>query len=404
MSGEPAAAPPPSEWQEGWRIVLACALASGTGVVLLFFTISLFLLPLAEELNVSRGELGAIQALIITAALGSPVIGRMTDRFGFRPVFYACTAAVVAIELGVALFVASLPALAISIALIGFFGVGSTAVAVTRPVSAHFRQYRGTALGLVAVGVSVTTMIVPPLLQWVIDTWTWRAGFVALAGLSVAVGVPAVALLLPAGAARGQGGGRQSANPGDRSFLRSGDFWLMAASNMAMSMATAGAISQMSPMIQEEGIAAGTAALALSLYAAGQFAGRLGGGWLLDRFEPRRVAVLLTILPGTGFLLLYGAEGLVPAALFAATMIGLQQGAELDIFAYFTARRFPVERYGTIYGALIGLGWIGNALGIVGIGLLHDRFGSYDAAQLIGAFALLVGALLLVPLRLQPRP
>ena len=391
------------EWREGWRIVLGCALASATGVALLFFTFSLFLLPLAAELNVTRGQLGIVQALIITAALGSPVIGRMTDIYGFRPVYFACTLIVATIQVTTALLGSTIWHMAISIALTGFFSVGSTAVAITRPISAHFRVHRGKALGLVAVGASVTTMFMPPILQEVLDAYSWRGGFIALAAISVCIGIPSVALLLPRNSGRAGSGVGAKSPPPDYGFMKVPDFWFMTLSNVAMSTATAGAVSQMSPMIQEEGISAATAALALSVYAAGQFAGRLGGGWLLDRFEPRRVAFLLTLVPGMGFIVLLLTTGLAPAALFAAAMIGLQQGAELDIFAYFVSRRFEVAKYGTVYGALVGIGWIGNAAGIIGVGLLHDATGSYAIWQAFGAVALLVGALLILPVRLPAR-
>ncbi len=392
------------EWCDGWRIVLACALASGTGISLLFFTFSLFLLPIAAEFHATRGELGVIQALVITAALGSPIFGRMADRLGFRLVYFLCTGVVAIAALLLSGLVTNTVELGIAIAVIGFFGVGSTAVVVTRPVSAHFRRHRGKALGLVAVGVSITTMLAPPPLQWVLDNYGWRGGFVALTLIAIGIGVPAVALVLPRTAgqptlvARSAGG-----SGGDTAFLRERDFWLMAFSNMAMNLAAAGTVSQLSPMIQEEGIGAKTAALALSFFAAGQFVGRLGGGWLLDRFEPRRVAFTLTLVPATGFLMLFLSTGMPALALFAAAMIGLQQGAELDIFAYFTARRFDVARYGTIYGSLHGLGWIGNAVGIIGIGLLHDHFHSYAPAQIAALLSLLLGALLILRVRLPDR-
>lgn len=391
------------EWREGWRIVVGCALASGTGVALLFFTFSLFLLPIAQELGATRGELSLIQALIVTAALGSPVIGRMTDIHGFKPVFYVCTLIVAATEVIVALWVREVWAIAAGIAVIGFFSVGSTAVAVTRPVSWHFREHRGKALGLVAVGLSITTILFPPLLQLVTDSFGWRGGFVALAVISIVFGFPAVAFLLPAaGGLAGSGIGRPAEHR-DWSFFRINDFWKLTLANLSMNLATAGAVSQMSPMIQEEGINAQMAALALSLFAVGQFCGRLVGGWLLDRFEPRFVAVSLTILPGTGFLILLWSSGMVPAALLAVTLIGIQQGAEHDIVAYFTASRFDAARYGTIFGALVGIGWIGSAAGIVGAGQFHDLFGSYSVGQAVSAVALLIGALLILTVRVPGR-
>jgi MFS family permease len=376
-------------------------LAAGTGIVLLFFTFNLFVLPIAQELGATRGEVGTIQALIVTAALGSVVIGRAADRFGFRQVYVACALTSAAIMLLQARFANSLVEMAIGVAVLGFVGIGTSAVVITRPINAHFTRYRGRALGIVAIGVSITTMIVPPLLQDVLDQHGWRGGFVALAGLIVLVGIPAVLLLFPASANRAavSAGPRE---PTDWSFLRHRDFRLMTASLVVMGMATAGFVGQLSPVIQEEGLSAATGALALSVFAAGQFAGRLGGGWLLDKFEPRRVAVVMTLAPGSGFLLLLGADQSQWAAVLAAGMIGLQQGAELDVFAYFTGRRFPVTQYGTIYGALHGFSWLGNAIGIASIGLLHDRLGSYDFSQGLAMAGLAIGALLIWLVRLPP--
>lgn len=90
-------------------------------------------------------------------------------------------------------------------------------------------------------------------------------------------------------------------------------------------------------------------------------------------------------------------------ALLAAAIIGLQQGAELDIFTYFVGRRFGMVRYGTVYGALAGLGWIGNVGGMLAMGQIYDRYGSYLPAQLMAITALIVSALLVLAVRL-PNP
>jgi MFS family permease len=401
MSEPSAPALQESEWTVGWRIVLGCALASATGIVLLFFTFNLFVLPTIAELKISRGEFGTVQALIVTAALGAPVMGLAADRFGFKPVYLVCAAIIVIAEILIAAFANSLFHVAIGIAVLGFFGIGSTAVVTTRPVNAHFVQYRGRALGLVAVGVSVTTFLVPPVLQMIIDDYGWRGGYFLLAGMLLVIGMPATAFLVPASASRAAVQTRDN-GPTDWAFLKDRDFVLMAGSITVMGIGAAGFVGQLSPMIQQEGLSAATGALALSVFAFGQFVGRLGGGWLLDHFDPRMIAVVLTVIPGSGFLLLLLSDQMAFAALLAAGMIGLQQGAELDIFAYFTARRFPVVQYGTIYGALHGVSWIGNAIAILGVGWIHDFTGSYDLAQIIGMTALLTGAVLIWLVRLPP--
>ena len=74
----------------------------------------------------------------------------------------------------------------------------------------------------------------------------------------------------------------------------------------------------------------------------------------------------------------------------------------MNCWYYFVARRFGLAGYSAIYGALLGLGWLGNAVGIIGVGLLHDRLGSYDLAQMLALAALVVGAVLISGIRLAP--
>ncbi len=393
----------PGEFRDGWRIILGGALAAGTGVGIVFLNFSMFILPLSQELGVSRGDLGSVQALIITAALGSPILGRAADLFGARAVFVASTLIVASIYCLMAGYANSLWHVALAVAFIGFFGVGSTAVVLSRPVNAHFVEHRGKALGLMAVGIALVAMASPVLVQWLLETWGWRAGFFGYATASLMIGIPAVLLLLPSGPVNDVKiavGGKKEWNAVGRSFWAERDFWLLTGSLISMSLATAGTVSQLAPMIVDEGIEARTAALALSFFAGGQFLGRLAGGWFLDIYEPRRVAFFLTVLPAIGFIILMGSHGVVPAALLAAMIIGLQQGAELDIFAYIVSRRFGMARYGSIYGALAGLGWIGNVGGMIGMGQIYDWFGSYTPAQLMAFIALLFAASLILAVRL----
>ena len=398
MTGQKAV----SEWTVGWRIVSSMAIANGTGIALMFYTFSMFLIPIAQEMNLSRGEIGLVQALIITAAIGAPALGRMADTLGFRPVFIGATLSLTVIQVGLAMLVDNMPGLAISIALCGLIGGGATAVLLTRPVSAHFREHRGKALGLVAAGSSLSTMFIPPILHTVIAEDGWRTGFVALALIASVVGLPLALALLPRNAAVSRSGPLASGIGSERpSFLKQRDFWLLVGANMLATISISGTLSQLSPMIQDERLSAATAAFGLSLFAAGQFAGKLFGGWALDRFEPRRVAVMMTVLPATGFLIFLGDTGLTWPILLACAMIGLLQGAEVDIFAYFVARRFDIAQYGTIFGALHGFGWIGTAVGITAFGFTFDIFGSYAPIQLGAVILLSLSTFLFLPIHLR---
>ena len=391
----------PGEWTDGWRIVAAAALANATGISLLFYTFNLFVLPMAADLHLTRGQGGIIQSMIITAALGAPVIGRLVDRIGFHRLFLACTLAMVATELALWRWADSFGALALGTAVIGFIGGGSASVLLTRPVNAHFTRNRGLALGLVGTGISLTTVFVPPWLQSVIAAQGWRTGYLVLAGISLILGLPAVLALMPRNASTR---GAPADSKINRDYLRSRDFWLLVAANFCVGIATAAAISQLSPMLQERGLSPASAALGISSFAAGQFIGKLGGGWLLDRFDPRMVASLANALPTLGFVLLLTQHGTFAPLMLAVGLIGVLQGADIGIFAYFVAHRFDVARYGAIFGALHGIGWIGTAVGVVGAGLSYDRFEGYWAVQLAAIGLLLLAALLIPLIRLNPVP
>ena len=350
--------PPANEWRLGWRIVLACAIANGTGISLVFYVFSMFVIPMSAEMGMTRTETSSIQALVVTAAVGAPIIGRLTDLWGFRTVYVFCALVLGLTGIVQGTLVNDPWLLGVTVAISALVGSGVSGITLTRPINAHFDRYRGRALGLVGIGVSITAFLVPPVLHEIIVAYGWRTGFISLALIGLGIGLPAVMLLMPREAAVA----RAKRVPGqgfkaDWSFLGIRDFWLLAVSSALINAAMGGAVSQLSPMIQDEGIGAGIAALAVSIYAAGQFAGKLGGGWLLDHFEPRRISSLMILVPATGFAVLLAGEGMVWPVLAAVGMIGLLHGADIDIFAFFSARRFGIDRYGAACGAISSIGW-----------------------------------------------
>jgi MFS family permease len=394
------------EWRRGWRIVLGAALGGGTGASLLFFVFSLFIIPMSAELGGTRGDMANMQALVGVGALASPVVGWATDRWGFRAVYTVCSIMTVATHLWIATWVSSLALFAVGAALFGMFGIGTGPLTYTRPLNAWFDRQRGLALGLGASGLAVSTMIVPPLLAMFVEDYGWRAGYIALAGLAGLIGLPAVLLLVrnePENLAPCTTTEAPTDPEHDRSFFRLPVFWMLVASLICMAIPGAGFLSQMSPLLQEEGFGATTAALGISAYAAGQVSGRLIAGFALDRIAPQVVGFVFNAVPALGFVLLWLYQDALILALAAAALIGIQQGAEIDLFAYIVSRRFGMERYGTIYGWLLGLGWIGNAVGVLSFGWTHDATQSYALIQIVSAGLLVLGAVLIASVKLPAR-
>lgn len=393
-----------NEWQRGWRIVLGAAIGSGLGIPLFYYVFSLFSNDMIKEFGISRGEFSNIQALIVVGALVAPIIGRILDKRGFAMVFSFCTLTVAFGHLAMAGLVTSVTHFALIAFLYGAAGVGCGPLAYTRPVNAWFWDQRGLALGIVALGVALTAAVTPPLLASLIAAEGWRSGFVALAFVSTVVGLPLTLWLIKESPPEGPAGPQESklSSGGDKSHFGDVNFWLMCGAMLCMAIPGAGLISQLSPMMQEEGLAPQIAAFGITGYAIGQVLGRIVAGYFLDRANPRVVGFVFTFVPAAGFLLL-GLLDLTPwIAVFAVLLVGIQQGAEIDLFAWFTARRYGLARYGSVYGWIIAMGWIGNASGIVAFGWMHDYAGSYVVAELIGAGLLAMGAVMIALVKTEP--
>ena len=159
----------------------------------------------------------------------------------------------------------------------------------------------------------------------------------------------------------------------------------------------------MVPMMLEEGLTSAQAAFGISAFAAGQFFGRLACGWLLDRVNPQRTAFFFTLIPAIGCVLLWQTQNYYAAALFAVAAIGVQQGAEIDLLAYFVASRFGMDRYGTIYGWVQVAGWMGTLCGVLLFGKIHDWTGDYSLFQAGAVFSYVIAATGFLFIRLKPQ-
>jgi MFS family permease len=363
------------EWQRGWKQLAAAMIASATGMPLYYAVASLFTLDILKDFHASRGEFANVQALLIVGALVAPVLGRTFDRFGFRRVYALGTVLLLVAHGLMALWVQSLASFAVVALIYGSAGLCSGPLGYTSLITAWFSKMRGMALGLAAIGVALMALVFSPLLAQVIAEHGWRAGYLALVMLGGLIGIPAT-LALARDVPQGRAHHKASATTADQSHFRDPSFWLMGFAHVAMAIPGAGLLSQLSPLIQDEGITPKAAAIGVAAYSA---------------------------VPAIGLVMLCAMQLPMLAAIAAAAMVGIQQGAEIDLFAYFTARRFGLVRYGRVYGWIVAFGWIGNAIGILGFGWIFVASGSYAIPEAIGAVLLLIGAVLLASVKLPER-
>jgi MFS family permease len=390
-----------SEWRSGWRIVAGAAVGMGTGVPLYLMVASLFITHVTGEFGWSRGDMGlAGMVAFVTGAVALPVIGRLLDRFGFRRVVVVCAPALALLYVAITLQPGHFWQHLLLMTWGGVFGGGTGAIAYTRPVIGAFERQRGLALGLATAGTSIAAMFAPPLLAAAIGAYGWRAGYWSLSVVTALIGMPlALTLIGRPREARARavddvsgGAAPAVADVPLREALRGARFWLLAIALMAVNIPGSGVVGQLAPMIRDKGLSDAEAALALSIYASGLLCGRLATGFSLDRLPAPLVAAVMTFIPAIGIALLLIPSPSFALAACAVALIGLQQGSEVDLLAYFVSRSFGLAHYGAIYGAIAMAGALSTAVALVLFGEVHDRTGSYDAALTLGGVSFCVGA------------
>jgi MFS family permease len=392
-----------AEWRRAWHVVAGAGIGIGTGAALFSLTSSLFITSLTEEFGWSRGDISSAAAgAFIAGALTIGLIGRTLDRVGFRAVVLVCVPMMTLVYLGFALMNGSFALYAGLLVVAGIFGGGTGSMVYTRPVIAAFDRQRGLSLGVAASGSSVAAIVVAPLLAAVIENYGWRAGAFGLIVVTLFVGLPlALALIGRAKEAHVDETPDQplAADPVPVASVSLGEavrgpaFWLLAAALVAVNIPGAGVVGQLAPMITDKGLSETAAGIVMSVYAAGILVGRLLTGLALDRFKAPDVGAVMTGVPALGVALLLVPEPSFALAALAVALIGLQQGAEIDLIAYFVSRTFGPKNYGSIYGAIATAGALSTATGLVLFGQVHDFTKSYDIALVVGTAAFIVGAI-----------
>jgi predicted MFS family arabinose efflux permease len=183
-----------------------------------------------------------------------------------------------------------------------------------------------------------------------------------------------------------------------RQALRDWRFWCLAIAFMLIAFAVGGPIPNMENILKVAGFQRGDVVSLVALIGLSVIAGRVIGGWLIDRFWAPGVAFFLLSMPAIACWLLAGGELSMASAQLSITLIGFAAGVEYDLMAFLVARYFGLKSYGAIYGALYGFFALGAGIGPVIFGKSFDRTGSYSSVLLLSALLLLAGSASLLAL------
>ncbi|MBI1188605.1 MAG: MFS transporter [Alphaproteobacteria bacterium] len=145
--------------------------------------------------------------------------------------------------------------------------------------------------------------------------------------------------------------------------LKDWRFWLLAAVFIPISFAIGGPIPNVELLLGSKGFDATEAVGLASLVGLAVIAGRLVGGFLIDRFWAPGVACVFLAAPAIALWTLGAPDLSRSAAAAAIFLIGFGAGVEYDFMAYLVSRYFGARAYSSIYGSLYGFFAIGAGFG-----------------------------------------
>lgn len=390
-----------AEWRSFWFLPAVAAFGYATSV-LHIYGIGPYFEPLHQEFGWSRAQISS--GLTITALLSTMFcipIGMLVDRWGPRrvgliglPVMSACVAL-----LGTATGQISNWLVLWGVVAIGTLGVQATVW--TSAVASRFERSRGLALAITLSGASIAAAIFPILSTWLIGSYGWRAAFAATGMLWAALVFPL--LLLFFRGAHDQGRKERAAMTAAASVplpgltlaegLRSPALYKLLMAGGLFAFTAIAAVVHFIPILTDSGADPLAAAGIAAFVGIFSVIGRLGTGYLLDRFPGHLVGAAAFLIPivACALLLLDGANP--TSQILAAAFLGLTVGSEVDVIAYLAAKHFGLRNFGALYGALSMALGVGIAFGPLAAGAVYDHFGSYAPFLMLTAVLMATSAI-----------
>ena len=391
-----------SKFFYGWIVVIFATLASTMfGVINSYST---FFTSLQTYFDTDRTTISwAYTIEMCFYALCAIIMGAIVDKYGPR---FALYAAAVLVGGGFALCstITAVWQLYLFFGVIAGMGHSALLVVGTTTVSKWFIKNRGLAVGIVACGLGIGLLVIPPISSRIIASQGWQSSFLFLGGL-------AFVSLMIAGTfikRRPQDVGLQplgygeavnlAAPPATRDYslpeiLKARAFWVIYLTAVFCYGAEQMLVVHLVPYCASVGIGATQAAFGISCLGIGTILGRIGMGWLSDRIgrvPALMISVGLQAITTFAMLLITGVSVLYPIMI----VVGFGYGGWAALAMIIIGDFFGVKNMGKAQGAYFTNGVLGGMVGPLLAGWIFDTTQSYFWAIIFAGVTCMIPFLL----------
>ena len=396
-------------WVIAFVVLIELAVFSG----ILNNIVSLHLIPVTEELGISRGSFSlAFSVRPLVGFFGTLFSGVLLLKLGFRKLasIFMAVGAVAFVLLG-----ASQNALMLGIAsaMMGFSEAFCTTTVASRVVTTWFHSRQGMILGFVTASTGLGGSLFSIILTKVIENGSWRHSYFLCAALTAIVALLLLLLarnrpedmgLMPFGADSGTRKTKARKSSRDHwagydasVVLHKPTFYLMMIVVFFSCICTYAAFSVLVPHLQDCGMSPEDAASCQSIMLLALAAAKFICGSLSDFLGAKFINVLCILCSTVGLVLLTMVNGM-PMAIAASVIFSIGAVMTTISIPLLSSSLFGYKPQGAIIGILMALVPAASVVTSPVVNALYDRIGSYSPIFLGSAVIGAIVTALMIPL------
>lgn len=398
----------------GWWILAAGFLIMTFLYAPIANLVSLFTKPVTEELGFGRAEFTMYYTVMATTAMIiAPIAGRLMKKLDVRVYMTIFTLLGAGAYIGFSFATELIHFLLFAVPM-GMALAGAGLIPVSVLITNWFNAKRGLSLGIALSGTGFGSMILSPLVTWIITAYGWRTAYLMIGILILVVLVPLIVFvikvspadkgLLPLGEeqAAEDAPAKELAGVTQKEAFKSVSFWALCAGILVGGIVVNSMIINLVPYLTDIGTPAQQAALLLSLASAMVIAAKLLVGRLYDKLGLIKTLTFIVASDIICFLFLLKGNLLILGILFTI-FSALGSTAVIVTPAYLTAALFGEKEYSSKYGTVSLFTSLGAALAPVAAGLIYNINHSYVLLiQMLIVLAVVEFILFFFAIKLKP--
>ena len=362
-------------------VIMAMALTSST--------ISFFLEPICESLQISRGSFSLIFSLMsVSGALSNPFVGQYAGKKGVRGILLLTGLWTGGCMILLSMVTKLWMLYAVAFCM-GLFGSACLTLCGNVIVQQnYFGPQASGILGAVMAGTGVGGMFFSLIIPRVISAFGWRTGLQVM-GISWLTLVWFGMLLLGKQTAfqSGKGNGAVGLGMTRAEALRSPKLYLQMAVIVVIS-ACCGLQQQLPSLLGARGFSAGQVSVMISAMTVFLALGKFGQGLLYGKIGAEKGGLLTMAAFAAGCLAMFSKALAWPGLILLAVGMGIYT----TLLPVVIRRVFGSREYASIWALVSTVGCAGTIVGYPLWGAIYDLTGTYTLG-LLGAAVLLAGAM-----------